>query len=86
MPTKMDRVPPRERKRMRPSPGATGQPPPRTEPQWVVCEHFVLIAAMNPCPYGYYGDPERECTRAKTRILDDHPLPEAHLGPDSYRA
>ncbi len=23
---------------------------------------FVLIAAMNPCPCGYYGDPVRECT------------------------
>ncbi len=24
--------------------------------------NFMLIAAMNPCPCGYYGDPERECT------------------------
>jgi magnesium chelatase family protein len=24
--------------------------------------NFVLIAAMNPCPCGYYGDPERTCT------------------------
>ncbi|HEC34083.1 MAG TPA: ATP-binding protein, partial [Chloroflexi bacterium] len=23
---------------------------------------FVLIAAMNPCPCGYWGDPVRECT------------------------
>ena len=25
---------------------------------------FTLLAAMNPCPCGYYGDPERECTCA----------------------
>ncbi len=24
--------------------------------------NFTLIAAMNPCPCGYYGDPERSCT------------------------
>jgi magnesium chelatase family protein len=24
--------------------------------------NFVLIAAMNPCPCGYYGDPVKECT------------------------
>ncbi len=24
--------------------------------------NFMLIAAMNPCPCGYYGDPVRECT------------------------
>jgi len=26
--------------------------------------NFMLIGAMNPCPCGYYGDPERECTCA----------------------
>jgi magnesium chelatase family protein len=25
------------------------------------CE-FILVAAMNPCPCGYYGDPVRQCT------------------------
>ncbi len=24
--------------------------------------NFMLLAAMNPCPCGYYGDPERACT------------------------
>lgn len=24
--------------------------------------NFMLLAAMNPCPCGYYGDPERQCT------------------------
>jgi len=23
---------------------------------------FVLIAALNPCPCGYFGDPQKECT------------------------
>jgi magnesium chelatase family protein len=31
--------------------------------------NFMLIAAMNPCPCGYYGDPVRECTCTSTAIM-----------------
>ncbi|MCL5017462.1 MAG: YifB family Mg chelatase-like AAA ATPase, partial [Patescibacteria group bacterium] len=30
---------------------------------------FILVAAMNPCPCGYYGDPERECRCAAFEVL-----------------
>ena len=30
---------------------------------------FMLIATMNPCPCGYYGDPERECNCSMTQLL-----------------
>ncbi len=29
---------------------------------------FLLVAAMNPCPCGYYGDPRRECRCTRTQI------------------
>jgi magnesium chelatase family protein len=30
---------------------------------------FTLIAAQNPCPCGYYSDPERRCICAPTQII-----------------
>ncbi len=32
------------------------------------CE-FILVAAMNPCPCGYYADPQRECRCSQRQIL-----------------
>lgn len=31
---------------------------------------FMLIATMNPCPCGYYGDPSHECTCTTTQLLN----------------
>ncbi len=30
---------------------------------------FILIAALNPCPCGFYGDPEKKCTCAPGQIF-----------------
>ncbi|MES2996576.1 MAG: YifB family Mg chelatase-like AAA ATPase [Verrucomicrobiota bacterium] len=32
---------------------------------------FMLVAAMNPCPCGYYGDPKREC-RCSPRLIENY--------------
>lgn len=32
---------------------------------------FMLVAAMNPCPCGYYGDPKREC-RCSSRQIETY--------------
>src|SRR5258708_16272103 len=31
--------------------------------------NFLLLAAMNPCPCGYYGHPTKECTCAPAQIV-----------------
>jgi magnesium chelatase family protein len=33
---------------------------------------FMLVAAMNPCPCGYYGDPKRECRCMPSQIQRYH--------------
>ena len=37
--------------------------------------NFVLVAAMNPCPWGYYGDPVKECSCSTSMIARYRPTP-----------
>jgi magnesium chelatase family protein len=37
-------------------------------PLRVDCDAFVLIAAMNPCPCGFNGDPRRTCSCAASAV------------------
>ncbi len=30
---------------------------------------FMLVATMNPCPCGHYGDPQKECTCTNTQLI-----------------
>jgi len=32
--------------------------------------NFILVAAMNPCPCGYYNDPEKQCTCSASQIAN----------------
>ncbi len=34
----------------------------------VDCSAFMLLAAMNPCPFGYYGDAIKPCTCAPSTV------------------
>jgi len=41
----------------------------RAQSHLVFPAKFILIAAMNPCPCGYYGDPEKVCTCSPSDII-----------------
>lgn len=40
----------------------------RAKGSYVFPARFILIAAMNPCPCGYYNDPEKECTCTTNQV------------------
>jgi magnesium chelatase family protein len=40
----------------------------RAKASYVFPARFILVAAMNPCPCGYYNDPEKECTCTQIQI------------------
>ena len=42
----------------------------RADGNVVFPSRFLLVAASNPCPCGYYGDPEHECTCSSKQVRD----------------
>jgi len=40
----------------------------RAKASYLFPARFILVAAMNPCPCGYYGDPEKDCTCTSNQI------------------
>jgi magnesium chelatase family protein len=45
-----------------PQPVLPGQPQNEMAKLCAICDHYTLIAAMNPCPCGYFSDPLKPCT------------------------
>ncbi|MDD5806589.1 MAG: YifB family Mg chelatase-like AAA ATPase [Eggerthellales bacterium] len=41
----------------------------RAEGNLTMPARFMLVAASNPCPCGYYGDPEKPCTCSASRVV-----------------